>query len=503
MKDRIAIVVTGCWVALFTLCAVISPARAAKAADSPPAAKNPHGDYQEDCSLCHSAKGWKPVRISNKFDHGRFLPLVGAHASVKCTQCHKSLDFAMAPTACVDCHADVHNGELGADCARCHGTRSFVDRNDHIRLHRATRFPLAGAHTTLDCEMCHRLSSPDANTYVNTPTDCSSCHMPDYQATTDPDHEAVGFPTDCTQCHDQFSFSRASFDHAVTGFGLTGAHAPLACDRCHMGGVFTGLSPACASCHQNDYDGTHDPAHAAAGFSTDCTQCHNTSRWSDAFFNHNGTQFPLTGAHRGVACGSCHAGGVYNGLSTACIACHQNDYDGTNDPPHASSGFPTNCTQCHSTTSWSGADFNHSATSFPLTGAHLSASCNSCHGGGVYNGLPTACVSCHQNDYDGTNDPNHAAAHFPTDCTQCHNTTGWSGANFNHASFFPINSGVHAGKWSSCNVCHTNAANYDDFSCFGCHPHSDKTKTDNDHGGRNGYSYDSQACYDCHPNGRS
>jgi hypothetical protein len=328
----------------------------ARAADTPSKANNPHGAYREDCALCHSAKGWKPVRISSKFDHGRFLPLEGAHAAVSCMQCHKTLDFAMAPTACVDCHADVHNGELGVDCSRCHGTRSFIDRNDHIRLHRATRFPLAGAHTTLDCEMCHTLASPDAYTYVNTPSECSACHLDEYQSTADPDHAAVGFPTECSQCHDQFTWSRAKFDHAFTGFALTGAHVPLSCDRCHAGGVFTGLSPDCVSCHQDDYDGTNDPGHAAAG--------------------------------------------------------------------------------------------------------------------------------------------------FPVNCTQCHNTRGWEGANFNHAAFFPINSGAHAGKWSSCDVCHTNSANYSDFSCFGCHPHSDRTKTDGDHQGENGYTYDSNACYNCHPNGR-
>jgi Zn finger protein HypA/HybF involved in hydrogenase expression len=328
--------------------------RIAAAADEPPG--DPHGNYQEDCELCHSDEGWKPARISKKFDHGRFVPLAGAHAAVSCTQCHKSLDFAMAPAACVDCHADVHNGELGTDCARCHGMRSFVDRNDQIRLHRVTRFPLSGAHVTLDCEMCHALAAPDAYTYVNTPSECSSCHTADYRGTTDPDHESVGFPTDCMHCHDQVSWSRARFEHAGTGFPLTGAHVPLVCERCHVGGVFGGLSSACVSCHQGDYDTTNDPAHAAAGFSTDCAQCHTTR--------------------------------------------------------------------------------------------------------------------------------------------------GWGGANFNHTALFPIYSGAHAGKWSSCGTCHVNAASYADFSCFGCHPHSDQAKTDEKHAGMNGYSYDSNACYSCHPNGK-
>ena len=39
------------------------------------------------------------------------------------------------------------------------------------------------------------------------------------------------------------------------------------------------------------------------------------------------------------------------------------------------------------------------------------------------------------------------------------------------------------------------------FSCFGCHPHSDQAKTDEKHQGETGYAYDSQACYNCHPRG--
>jgi hypothetical protein len=482
--------------------ALVAPAAIARAADAP-AVDNPHGNYKEDCSLCHSAKGWKPVQISKKFDHSRFLPLVGAHASINCTQCHKSLDFSMTSTACNDCHADVHNGELGTDCARCHGTRSFVDRNDHIRLHRATRFPLQGAHVSLDCQMCHALAAPDAYTYVNTPTDCYSCHQADYQKTTNPAHATAGFPTDCTQCHDQVAWTRARFDHASTGFALTGAHKPLACDRCHAGGVFTGLSPQCVSCHQNDYNGTTDPAHAAAGFSTSCTQCHNTTRWTDAFFDHNGTSFPLTGAHKPLACSACHAGGVYAGLPSTCVSCHQTDYNNTNDPPHQASGFPTNCTQCHNTTRWTDATFDHSTTAFPLTGAHKPLACSACHAGGVYAGLPTACVSCHQTDYNNTTDPNHAAAAFPTNCTQCHNTTTWSGATFDHTAYFPIYSGTHAGRWSQCSDCHNNPASFADFTCLSCHPHSDKAQTDSNHSGVNGYSYTSSACYSCHPTGRS
>ena len=74
----------------------------------------------------------------------------------------------------------------------------------------------------------------------------------------------------------------------------------------------------------------------------------------------------------------------------------------------------------------------------------------------------------------------------------------------NHdASFFPIYSGKHRGKWASCSTCHTVQNNFAQFSCFGCHPHSDQNETDNNHQGEPGYIYDSQACYNCHPQGEN
>jgi hypothetical protein len=138
------------------------------------------------------------------------------------------------------------------------------------------------------------------------------------------------------------------------------------------------------------------------------------------------------------------------------------------------------------------------------TGAHVPLGCNSCHSDNVYDGKNTACVSCHQADYDRTTDPNHRTARFPTDCTLCHTTIQWPGARFEHdAQYFPIYSGKHSGKWSRCSDCHTNSNNYAEFSCLGCHPHSDKAKTDGDHRDKPGYRYESRACYQCHPQGRA
>jgi hypothetical protein len=393
--------------------------------------KNPHGAFSGACAMCHSADSWKPAVIGPKFDHGKYgFRLEGAHTRVACLSCHATLEFAKAPSRCVDCHADVHRGEFGTDCARCHSTRNFIDRADAIRTHRTTRFPLTGAHAAVSCQQCHPMQTGH-ETYVNTPAECESCHMDDYNAVQNPDHKALGF-------------------------------------------------------------------------STDCSQCHSTLSWSGTQFNHSATAFPLSGAHRSVACADCHVNNQFGGLPADCNSCHAAQYASTTSPPHGASGFSTDCRQCHSTSAWQPSTFDHGNTGFALTGTHKTIPCASCHPNNQYAGAPSDCYSCHSADYTGTTNPPHQASGFSTDCQQCHNATGWQGASFNHdASFFPIYSGRHRGIWSSCATCHINASNYTQFTCFNCHPHDDRAKTDGDHRGRSGYSYDSAACYRCHPRGNS
>ena len=131
----------------------------------------------------------------------------------------------------------------------------------------------------------------------------------------------------------------------------------------------------------------------------------------------------------------------------------------------------------------------------------MTLACAACHSDGVYAGKPTTCVSCHLTDYNGTTNPVHSTAGFPTACASCHTTSTWLGATFNHdASFFPIYSGAHQGRWSSCATCHTNPANYTVFTCLTCHT---QLTTNGHHSGVSGYRYDSQACYSCHPRGRA
>jgi hypothetical protein len=216
---------------------------------------------------------------------------------------------------------------------------------------------------------------------------------------------------------------------------------------------------------------------------------------------HSSNGFPLTGAHA-IPCSSCHGEPFNPDLDRACYGCHRSSYEATTDPSHAESGFGTDCSLCHNTTSFEGATFNHSTTSFPLTGAHLAQPCSACHADGVYDGKPTSCYSCHQSDYTGVPDPNHVGARFSTTCTDCHNTTGFSGARFTRhdGSYFPIYSGRHSGRWGGCSDCHTTSSDYRIFSCFFCHDQADTTSRHHD---VSGFRFESSACYSCHPRGEA
>ncbi len=154
----------------------------------------------------------------------------------------------------------------------------------------------------------------------------------------------------------------ANFDHNITQFPLTGSHVQVACASCHTSG-YTGTPTDCYSCHQQNYQSTTDPNHLSENYPQDCTLCHNTTSWDDANFDHNLTQFPLTGSHVQVACASCHTNG-YTGTPSDCYSCHQQNYQSTTDPNHVSENYPQDCTLCHNTTNWDDANFDHNQHNF-------------------------------------------------------------------------------------------------------------------------------------------
>jgi hypothetical protein len=440
------------------------------------------------CEQCHSINSW----LGARFDHSKFFPLTGMHATLDCTACHRGGKYQGTPATCVGCHlpdyqkaTNPNHVALGLPqtCQECHSTSAWQPATFN---HNAVGFPLTGAHATLRCDQCHTNGN-----FNLTSAACVSCHLKDYQGTTNPNHAAAGLPQQCDTCHTTTAWTPATFDHSKTAFPLTGAHVKVACGQCHINGNYHLTTSACVSCHLKDFNGTTNPSHTAAGFPQQCELCHKTSTWTNATFNHASTGWALTGAHTSLQCSQCHANSNYSLTSTACVTCHLADYQNTTNPNHASVGFPQQCDVCHSTTTWTSATFNHNNTSFPLTGAHTSVPCASCHVNNNYTTVPTDCYSCHKTDYQGTTNPNHVAAGFPTTCATCHTTTNWLGATFNH-TWFNINHGNANGV---CSTCHTNPNDYTIFQCTNCHT---QTQTDNRHRGVGGYVYNSVNCYGCH-----
>jgi hypothetical protein len=298
----------------------------------------------------------------------------------------------------------------------------------------------------------------------------------------------------CDVCHSPAAWVpvriSGTFDHERTGrFALTGAHATAACRACHATLDFRGAPTSCASCHR-------DPHRGEVG--TDCSRCHTARSFLDRAAMtraHQLTRLPLTGTHLTVDCESCHTGQqgrlTFVAVTPECSSCHLRDYQAARDPDHAAAGYTTDCQSCHAAVTWLRTTFDHAGTGFALTGAHLRITCSRCHGVGQFQAMPSACVSCHQADYDATTDPSHVAAQFPTDCASCHSTARWSGARFDHDRlYFPVFSGAHRNRWSSCSDCHQNASDFRQFDCVHCHQSA--------HQGR---GYVSQQCYSCHPSG--
>ncbi len=450
--------------------------------------QSPHGtEFKMDCAACHTSDSWEipmeswkfyefpEVKISEMtgwvlstdssfFNHfNTEFPLRGSHKYVDCRLCHPSLVFSEAETSCFSCHQDMHNQTLGNDCVRCHSVENWLV-NNIPELHEQNGFPLLPPHDNLSCVDCH--SSDNNLQFDRIGNDCINCHLDDFQNTTNPDHQSLGFSTDCTSCHSpQQDWQPAGFpDHDVQFFPVySGAHEGHwnECLDCHTNSNnYTEVS--CIVCHINpETDEGHIGVNGYVYDDVACLACHPTGD-ADLVFDHNATEFPLTGAHNGVDCLMCHENG-FEGTSTNCADCHTQDFNSSVNPDHQELNLSMDCAQCHTTEpDWMPAAFDIHNDFYELNGAHavIANDCVACHNGDYVN-TPNTCVGCHLDDFNNTTDPNHQQAQFNTDCVMCHGEDAWIPANFDHdAQYFPIYSGSHDGQWSDCIDCHTNPDNY-------------------------------------------
>jgi hypothetical protein len=284
------------------------------------------------------------------------------------------------------------HGPLALACENCHASISWKPiRSNPEFNHDQTGYPLRGMHEKVGCTQCHTsmIFKKRGHQLRGLPCRHSS-------------------PAVWRQLRELPYSQRMAMFHWMRSasiqnrFPLVGAHALVECEGCHKGaatGQFVGLSTACVSCHQKDFQ-TPVLNHISSGFPTTCETCHTMNSWDNAKYDHlKYTGFALTGVHATLACTACHINNVFQGTSATCYACHSADFASANNPPHLQLGFPRDCGMCHSTSTWLNATFNHSTTSFPLTGAHVTVTCAQCHVNNNYLTLPTNCYGCHQADF--------------------------------------------------------------------------------------------------------
>ena len=138
--------------------------------------------------------------------------------------------------------------------------------------------------------------------------------------------------------------------------------------------------------------------------------------------------------------------------------------------------------------------FDHVKTGFPLTGAHVTLPCETCHIQGAFKGTPKKCATCHTQGSRILTSTFKPSNHMVTTqaCEQCHTSTAsWSVVFFSHAGVMPRqciqchNNNVAKGKPSNhmatnepCDTCHRTTTwmsasfthvNVTPGSCTQCH----------------------------------
>lgn len=400
------------------------------------------------------------------------FPLTGAHVSAECLDCHAT-GYAGTTMVCGECHANDYNQSLNpnhseagisTDCALCHTTEpdwkpaTFPVHDDY--------FPLTGAHATVECFTCHE------EDYSNTPNTCFGCHSGNFNQTTNPNHGALSLSNDCELCHTTNpDWKPATFPVHNNYYVLEGAHAAISndCFACHEGN-YLNTPNTCYQCHQPEYNQTSDPPHQSAQFPTDCETCHTQNAWEPSTFEHDGQYFPIySGSHEGEwnSCSDCHTNPSNYNIFT-CLPCHPQGE--TNSEHEGIPGYvyeSNACYACHPTGGAGG--FNHSTTEFPLTGAHTTVDCQSCHANG-YTGTTMICGECHATAYNQSVNPNHLALSIPNECETCHTTNpNWQPATFPIHNNYYVLAGAHVAIANDCAVCHNGNYNNTPNTCYQCH----------------------------------
>jgi len=253
-------------------------------------------DDKGRCDACHTPHGWKPSRFTIT-DHERTrFALEGAHREAACSACHgprrpglpdlpgpdvlgpARVAFHVEGERCEACHVDPHEGRYApggrraglGGCLRCHGFERFRPAGVTVEAHADFGFALEGAHRATPCFLCHGpmkgrpksrstlllASRVEPLPLAGDRRACRDCHESPHGRQFD----ARADGGRCDACHGVERFRPAiRFDHdRDTNYPLVGAHAQVACAKCHPavrgadGRPMTRYRPiptACSYCH--------------------------------------------------------------------------------------------------------------------------------------------------------------------------------------------------------------------------------------------------------------
>jgi predicted CXXCH cytochrome family protein len=300
-----------------------------------------------------------------------------------------------------------------------------------------------------------------------------------------------------------------NYDHLQSGYELDGAHRTVACESCHVRGVFEGTPRECGFCH----DGTGIYAESARSLThplttENCEACHIVANWVAIYI--------VDHAEVLGACSSCHNGRVAEGLPPGHIQTNQE------------------CDACHTDALWNGVLFDHGsitggcischdgrqATGKSATHVLTTEICEDCHTVDFWEPVFTmdhaqvlgSCESCHDGQQATGKHPLHVVSN--NQCDDCHTTNAWQPAVFDHGAVAPGTcaschdgqqatgmNAQHLATSASCDDCHLTIAwipatfdhdNVAPGSCAGCHDGQTATGMDT------GHIQTLQSCDNCH-----
>lgn len=367
-----------------------------------------------------------------------------------------------------DIQGYASHAEFEQECKRCHQPL------------KSNQAPLClDCHQSIVTEIETSTGVHAGNTNV---TSCRFCH---------PDHKGRGFSPAAA--------ASKYYKHENIGFDLINHQvnydtSPMKCGECHVDylqGNYHMDQSACESCHQNhDADFMHQ--HQVDYGVSACLDCHDgVDRLAD--FNHEASQFPLTGKHINLSCTTCHLGPDtlprFVGVSAACAACHP-------EPDLHRGFFSDPCETCHTVDGWTpvmleGALFDHAVQGKFSLALHknqpeVNLACKDCHITDLNSPTDPVCLDCHSKS-----NAEFMASHlqqFGTACVNCHDGIDRY-SNFDHNQFFVLDGPHSELECASCHGLDSSTAVYNSLGkeCVNCHAEPDI------HAGTFG-----TACQDCH-----